>query len=149
LKSIGFNCLCIPTKTTTKPFKELHHHKPQPSQKGGLIMLNSVVLAGNLGNDPDIHFNSEGEPIASFNLAFDQVKKTGWIKVRLQPSWRSARSICTALKSLPRSLDHSQWETNEGVKRSAIQMIANSIEFIKTDGRGFTEGQAPGEETPF
>jgi|WetSurSiteA1Bulk_404760.scaffolds.fasta_scaffold79813_2 single-stranded DNA-binding protein len=29
-------------------------------------MLNSVVLAGNLGNDPDIHFNSEGEPIASF-----------------------------------------------------------------------------------
>ena len=28
-------------------------------------MLNSVVLAGNLGNDPDIHFNSEGEPIAS------------------------------------------------------------------------------------
>ena len=45
-------------------------------------MLNSVVLAGNLGNDPDIHFNSEGEPIASFNLAFRAgKKKTGWIKV--------------------------------------------------------------------
>ena len=46
-------------------------------------------------------------------------------------------------------LDHSQWETNEGAKRSAIQMIANNIEFIKTDGRGFTEGQDQGEETPF
>ena len=45
-------------------------------------MLNSVVLAGNLGNDPDIHFNSEGEPIASFNLAFRASKqKTGWIRV--------------------------------------------------------------------
>ena len=38
-------------------------------------MLNSVVLAGNLGNDPEIHFNSEGESIASFNLAFGQVRK--------------------------------------------------------------------------
>jgi hypothetical protein len=49
-----------------------NHSQPQ---KGGLIMLNSVVLAGNLGNDPDIHFNSEGEPIASFNLAFRADKK--------------------------------------------------------------------------
>ena len=44
-------------------------------------------------------------------------------------------------------LEYSTWETNEGAKRSAIQMIAHSLEFIKTDGRGFTEGQ--GEETPF
>ena len=45
-------------------------------------MLNSVVLAGNLGGDPEIHFNSEGEPIASFNLAYRVgKKKTGWIKV--------------------------------------------------------------------
>ena len=33
-------------------------------------MLNSVVLAGNLGNDPEIHFSTSGEPVASFNLAF-------------------------------------------------------------------------------
>jgi single-strand DNA-binding protein len=33
-------------------------------------MLNSVVLTGNLGGDPEIHLNSGGEPIASFNLAF-------------------------------------------------------------------------------
>ena len=45
-------------------------------------MLNTCVLAGNLGNDPEVHFNSEGEPIASFNLAFRAgKKKTGWIKV--------------------------------------------------------------------
>ena len=45
-------------------------------------MLNSVVLAGNLGGDPEIHFTSSGEPIASFNLAFRAGKnKTGWIKV--------------------------------------------------------------------
>ena len=116
-------------------------------------MLNSVVLAGNLGNDPDIHFNSEGEPIASFNLAFRAgKKKTGWIKVTC---FSRLSEICEehlhkgAKIAVSGVLDHSQWETNEGVKRSAIQMIANSIEFIKTDGRGFEEGQAPGEEAPF
>jgi single-strand DNA-binding protein len=116
-------------------------------------MLNSVVLAGNLGNDPDIHFNSEGEPIASFNLAFRASKqKTGWIKVTCFQKLASIvethlhRGAKIAAIGV---LDHSQWETNEGAKRSAIQMIANSIEFIKTDGRGFAEGQATGEETPF
>jgi single-strand DNA-binding protein len=116
-------------------------------------MLNSVVLAGNLGNDPDIHFNSEGEPIASFNLAFSaSKKKTGWIKVTCFQKLASIvethlhRGAKIALSGV---LDFSQWETNEGVKRSAIQMIANSIEFIKTDRRGFEEGQDQGEEAPF
>ena len=116
-------------------------------------MLNSVVLAGNLGNDPDIHFNSEGEPIASFNLAFRAgKKKTGWVKIT---AFNRLSEICSkhlhkgAKIAVSGVLDYHQWETNEGVKRSAIQMIANSVEFIKTDGRGFEEGQAPGEETPF
>ena len=116
-------------------------------------MLNSVVLAGNLGNDPDIHFNSEGEPIASFNLAFRASKqKTGWIRVTAFSKLAeiTEKHLHKGAKiAVCGVLDHSQWETNEGVKRSAIQMIASNIEFIKTDGRGFSEGQDQGEETPF
>jgi single-strand DNA-binding protein len=116
-------------------------------------MLNSVVLAGNLGGDPEIHFNPEGESIASFNLAFRAgKKKTGWIKVIC---FKRLSEICEkhlhkgAKIAVSGVLDHSQWETNEGVKRSAIQMIANSIEFIKTDGRGFAEGENHEDGTPF
>ena len=90
-------------------------------------------------------FNSEGESIASFNLAFRAGKnKTGWIKVTC---FKRLSEICEkhlhkgAKIAVSGVLDHSQWETNEGVKRSAIQMIANNIEFIKTDGRGFGEGE--------
>ena len=116
-------------------------------------MLNSVVLAGNLGNDPEIHFSTAGEPIASFNLAFRAGKnKTGWIKVTC---FNRLSEICE--KHLHKGakiaahglLEYSQWETNEGVKRSAIQMIANSIDFIKTDGRGFAEGENHEDSTPF
>ena len=116
-------------------------------------MLNSVVLAGNLGNDPEIHFNSEGEPIASFNLAFRAgKKKTGWIKVTC---FNRLSEICEkhlhkgAKIAVSEVLDHSQWETNEGVKRSAISMIVNQIEFIKTDNRGFAEGGNHENDQPF
>ena len=116
-------------------------------------MLNSVVLAGNLGNDPDIHFNSEGEPIASFNLAFRAgKKKTGWIKVTAfnKLAEITEKHLHKGAKiAVSGVLDHSQWETNEGAKRSAIQMIANNIEFIKVNGKPTEEGQDQGEETPF
>jgi len=36
-------------------------------------------------------------------------------------------------------LDQNKWETDEGVTRSSIQLIANSIEFIKTDGIRHTQ----------
>ena len=45
-------------------------------------MLNSCILTGNLGADPEIFYSSEGEPVATFNLAFrSSKKKTGWIKI--------------------------------------------------------------------
>jgi single-strand DNA-binding protein len=115
-------------------------------------MLNTCVLTGNLGNDPEVFYNSEGNPVASFNLAFRASKqKTGWIRVSAfnklaevteKHLHKGARIAITG------SLDHHQWETNEGVKRNAIQMIANSIEFIKTDGRGFQNGKQE-EDVPF
>jgi len=114
-------------------------------------MLNSVVLAGNLGGDPEIHFNSEGEPIASFNLAFRAgKKKTGWIKVTCFN--KTAGIVEQYIKKGDRigvsgSLDYHQWETDEGSKRSAIQMIANTIEFIKV--KGFSEGENHEDGQPF
>jgi single-strand DNA-binding protein len=116
-------------------------------------MLNSVVLAGNLGNDPEIHFNSEGESIASFNLAFRASKqKTGWIRVTAfsKIAEITEKHLHKGAKiAVSGVLDHSQWETNEGAKKSAIQMIANNIEFIKTDGRGFEEAKNHEDGTPF
>jgi single-strand DNA-binding protein len=45
-------------------------------------MLNHTVLTGNLGADPEVFYSSEGNPVASFSLAFRSLKKkTGWIKV--------------------------------------------------------------------
>jgi single-strand DNA-binding protein len=115
-------------------------------------MLNSCILTGNLGADPEIFYSSEGEPIATFNLAFQSSKKkTGWIKVTC-----FHRLAEVAEKFLKRGnrigivgkLDQQMWETDEGAKRSSFQLIANSIEFIKVNNEDFEGGQ-DNDGTPF
>jgi single-strand DNA-binding protein len=114
-------------------------------------MLNTCVLTGNLGNDPDIFYNQEGSQICTFNLAFKcSKKKTGWIKVtcfqRLAES--TEKYLHKGAKiAVVGSLEQNKWETDDGQQRSSIQMIANTIEFLKTDGRGFQNGKQD-EEVP-
>jgi single-strand DNA-binding protein len=115
-------------------------------------MLNQTVLTGNLGADPEMFYSSEGKPVASFNIAFQgSKKKTGWIKVA---AFNRLAEIAEkylhkgARIGIIGTLDQQKWETDEGVTKSSFQLLANSLEFIKTDGRGFEDNQNSGE-TPF
>jgi len=105
-------------------------------------MLNSCVLAGNLGADPEVFFSSEGVQVASFNLAFKSRQDTGWIKVVCFNKLaevaeahlhKGARIAVTGL------LDQQKWEAEDHTSRTSFQLVASSIEFIKTDGRGFDQ----------
>jgi single-strand DNA-binding protein len=115
-------------------------------------MLNQTVLTGNLGADPETYYNPEGSPVSTFNLAFrSSKKKTGWIKC--VAFGRLAEVTEKHLHKGARigiigTLDQQKWETDEGVTRSNYQLIANSLEFIKTDGRGFSEEEGQGD-VPF
>jgi single-strand DNA-binding protein len=112
-------------------------------------MLNQCVLTGNLGADPEVFYSAEGNQVVSFNLAFMGPKrKTGWIRVAC--FGRLAEVAEEYLHKGARIgvigiLDHNRWQTEEGVTKSSFQLLANSIEFIKTDGRG-TEEDGEDEE---
>ena len=55
-------------------------------------MLNQTVLTGNLGADPEVFYSSEGNPVATFNLASrSSKKKTGWIKCVIWSPCRNYR----------------------------------------------------------
>lgn len=117
--------------------------------------MNTIVLTGNLGNDPESFYTpADGTHIVNFSLAFRSTKKekTNWIKVAVFNNnaevaakylHKGARVGITGL------LDMDQWETDEGQKRSAMKLIAQSIEFIKTDGRGFEDSDNQDGEVPF
>ena len=106
-------------------------------------MLNQCVLTGNMGADPEVFYSSEGDPIATFNLAFrSSKKKTGWIKVTCFHRLAEVAEKYLhkgARIAIVGTLDQQKWATDEGVTRSSFQLIANSLEFIKTDGRGFED----------
>lgn len=113
-------------------------------------MLNQTVLTGNLGADPEVFYSSEGNPVATFSLAFrSSKKKTGWIKVtcfnRLAEVTEKHLHKGARIAVIG-TLDQQKWENEEGVARSSFQLIANSLEFIRTDGRGFEESQKEGKE---
>ncbi len=116
-------------------------------------MLNQTVLTGNLGADPEVFYSSEGKPVASFNIAFSSSKKkTGWIKVvcfnRLAEV--SEKYLHKGARiAIIGTLDQQKWENNEGVVKNSFQVIANSLEFIKTDGRGFDADKPADEDVPF
>ena len=106
-------------------------------------MINSIVLFGNLGCDPEIRYNSQGEPTASFQFAFRVGRnRTGWVKVT---AFKRVSEICQkhlhkgARIAVLGVLDHQTWKAKDGAQRSALSVIANDIEFIKTDGRGFDD----------
>jgi single-strand DNA-binding protein len=120
-------------------------------------MLNQITLVGNLGADPEVFFSSEGDQVTSFNLAFRASKKnTGWIKVTCFNKLAEIASNHLhkgARIGIQGALDQHHWNAQDGSPRSSFQILANSIEFIKTDGRGFKEGdkeRQPGDEdVPF
>jgi single-strand DNA-binding protein len=117
-------------------------------------MLNQCILTGNLGADPEVFYSSEGNPVATFDIAFhSSKKKTCWIKVTCFHKLADVAQRYLhkgARIALIGTLDVSKWETDEGLQRTSFNLIANTLEFIKTDGRGFEDGkEGEPEEIPF
>jgi len=108
-------------------------------------MLNQCILTGNLGADPESFFTTDGVQISTFNLAFKSGKdKTGWIKTI---SFNKLAELVEkylhkgAKIAVVGVLEQRKWTAEDGTKKSNFQLLANHVEFIKTDGRGFTNGE--------
>jgi single-strand DNA-binding protein len=113
-----------------------------------------LYLTGNLGQDPESYYTPDGGThIVNFSLAFrsTKVEKTNWIKVAAFK--KVAESAVKYLHkgarvSIMGILDMDEWENDNGEKRTMIKLIARSIEFIKTDGRGFEDDNNQDDDIP-
>ena len=87
-------------------------------------MLNQTVLTGNLGADPEVFYSSEGNPVATFNLAFrSSKKKTGWIKVTCFQKLAEVTEKYLhrgARIGIIGTLDQQKWETDGGGQRRCL-----------------------------
>jgi len=103
--------------------------------------MNILTLTGNLGTDPESFWTPEGTHIVTLHLAFRSIKdKTSWIKITC---FNKLAELATtylhkgAKIGVVGTLDQEKWTTDDGQNRSTFKLIANSLDFLKTDGRGY------------
>jgi single-strand DNA-binding protein len=137
------------------------------------MSINRVVIVGRLTSDPELRATPGGMSILKMRLAFNDRRKnaeTGeweetpnYIDVTLFGSRAEgvSRIVTKGMRiGVDGKLRWRQWETPQGEKRSAIEVIADDIEFL--DSREGGAGPYPpppgepiepddrgGEEIPF
>lgn len=108
--------------------------------------LNKVLLIGNLTRDPELRYTPGGSAVCNFTLAVNRsfndksgAKKEDTCFLRITV-WGKQGETCAQYLSKGRSafvegrLQSRSWETEDGQKRSAIDVVADRVQFLS--GRG-------------
>ena len=141
------------------------------------MSINRTVLVGRLTRDPELRTTAGGTSVLSMRLAFNtRGKNSSTGEWEDQPNFIDVTLFGNRADALSRYLNKGsqigvdgrlrwrEWETPAGEKRSAIEVIADEIEFVggRSDnqgGGGSTQAAAEpasgagddlqGEEIPF
>jgi single-strand DNA-binding protein len=115
--------------------------------------INRVVLVGNLTRDPELRHTPSGTPVCSLRLAVNSRRKDETGQWTEKPNyfsitvWGTQGENCAQYLSKGRPvavdgrLDWREYQTQDGQKREAIEIVADSVQFL-----GGREG---GEERQF
>ena len=114
--------------------------------------LNKVILIGNLTRDPELRYTPSGVALCKFGLAVSRKYKVGdelkedtafvditvWGKQAETASeyLSKGRQVC-----IEGRLTYSKWETDDGQKRSKLEVTAENVMFL---GGGRGQGAQPG-----
>lgn len=116
-----------------------------------MASYNKVILMGNLTRDPELRQTSNGSYICKFGLATSRVFKTQDGSQREETTFvdidafgRQAEVIAKYLsKGRPVMVEGrlrlDQWESNTGEKRSKLNVVLESFQFVG----GRQDGDAP------
>jgi single-strand DNA-binding protein len=110
--------------------------------------MNNVTLIGNLATDVELRDVGEGKRVATFLLAVDRPGDRGADFVRVS-TWDRQAEVCDQylakgkFVAVDGRLRSSSWEDAEGKRRTAVEVVANRVQFLSPP-----EG-APVLEVPF
>src|SRR5947199_10790997 len=112
--------------------------------------INRVVLVGNLTRDPELRHTPGGTPVCSLRIAVNSrrrdesgqwVDKPNYFDVSIfgNQAESSAQYLSKGRPvGIDGRLDWREWEAQDGSKRQAVEIIAESVQFL--GGRGDSEG---------
>ena len=123
--------------------------------------INVVCVTGNLTRDPELRSTPSGTSVCKLRVAVNSRRKDGssgeWID---KPNyfdvtvWGAQGENCANYLSKGRPvavegrLDWREWEAQDGAKRQAVEIIANSVQFLGSRGDN-SGGASSGEGNGF
>ena len=120
-----------------------------------MASLNKVLLIGNLTKDPELRYTPNGTAVTNLRLAVNRKFKdrSGELKEDTcfvtVTAWDKQAEICNQYLQKGRAvfvegiLQSRSWETNDGQKRSTIDVRAERIQFLGGGPKGESQAAAP------
>lgn len=121
--------------------------------------MNKVIVIGNLGNDPEVRYTSDGKAVCSFSVATtekwgqgeNRQEKTEWHRVviwgrsaELAGEWlkKGSKVMCEG------KLQTKKWTDKNGNDRYTTEIICFNFENLSPRGDSVSNGYSnPGYET--
>jgi len=112
--------------------------------------INRVVLVGNLTRDPELRHTPGGTPVCSLRVAVNDRKRDesgNWVDApnyfSISVFGNQAENCAQYLsKGRPVGVDGKlrwrEWQAQDGSKREAVEVVADSVQFL--GGRGDGDG---------
>jgi single-strand DNA-binding protein len=130
-------------------------------------MFQTIILAGNLGRDPEMRYTPSGQAVTSFSVATNRqytnnngetVKETMWFRISV---WGKMAEVCNQyLKKGSKVLVEGRltadsatggpriWTGQDGSPRASFEVNAQTVRFLSSRGEaaGPDAGSAPAAE---
>ena len=118
--------------------------------------INRVVLVGNLTRDPELRHTPGGTPVCSLRVAVNDRKRDesgNWVDApnyfSISVFGNQAENCAQYLsKGRPVGIDGKlrwrEWQAQDGSKREAVEVVADSVQFL--GGRGDGEAGSGGNQ---
>jgi single-strand DNA-binding protein len=110
--------------------------------------INRVVLVGNLTRDPELRHTPGGTPVCSLRIAVNSRRRDESGQWSDKPNYFSisvfgnqAESCAQYLAkgrpvAIDGRLDWREWQAQDGSKREAVEIVAESVQFLGSRGEG-------------
>jgi len=121
--------------------------------------LNKVFLMGNLTRDPEIRYTQTGMAITRIGLAINRrVRDSGTDQWRDETDFINVTAFARRGEVISEyfrkgdpiliegRLNYRSWETQNGERRSALDVVMENFEFISRSGGGGGGGGSQGEQ---
>jgi len=113
--------------------------------------MNVVTLIGHLATDVELRNVGEERKVASFLLAVNRPTKDGEADFVWIAAWNKQAELCERFLTKGKRvavdgrLRSRSWEDADGKRRNAIEVVANSVQFLSPRAEGTADADIPFE----